>query len=133
MLVYLDTVIAVYFIEGAPPFQQRARDHLAALESAGARFAVSDLVELESLVVPMRNNNAVRIDEFRAFLTGPNVTRLPIQTAAYKRATRIRADLNYKLADALQLSIAVEGNCDRFLTNDLRLGRYTDIPIEVLP
>jgi predicted nucleic acid-binding protein len=37
------------------------------------------------------------------------------------------------LADSLHLAAAVEGGCDRFLTNDARLSRFPDIPVEVLP
>lgn len=43
MLYFLDTNIVIYAVEGLPAFQQRARNHIAALESAGHRFVVSDL------------------------------------------------------------------------------------------
>ena len=35
MLYYLDTVIVIYAVEGIPADQQRALNHLAALEQAG--------------------------------------------------------------------------------------------------
>jgi hypothetical protein len=35
MLVYLDTVICIYAVEGAPPFQARAGARLAAMQAAG--------------------------------------------------------------------------------------------------
>ncbi|HJT34291.1 MAG TPA: hypothetical protein VJ783_19765 [Pirellulales bacterium] len=40
---------------------------------------------------------------------------------------------NFKLGDSLHLATAVEGGCDRFLTNDNRLSHFTDIVVEVLP
>ena len=43
MLYYLDTNIVIYAVEGQSPFQQRARNHIAALEAAGHRFVVGDL------------------------------------------------------------------------------------------
>ncbi len=45
----------------------------------------------------------------------------------------MRADLGFKTPDALHLAAAIEGGCDRFLTNDARLSRCTDIAVEVLP
>jgi hypothetical protein len=42
MLYYLDSNIVIYAVEGQPPFQQRARNHIAALESAGHRFVISE-------------------------------------------------------------------------------------------
>ena len=48
-MVYLDTCIAVYAVEGQPPFQQRAQAHITSLQAAGERFAVSDLTKLDAL------------------------------------------------------------------------------------
>jgi predicted nucleic acid-binding protein len=45
----------------------------------------------------------------------------------------MRADLNFKTPDALHLAAAIEGGCARFLTNDTRLNRCSDIVVEVLP
>jgi predicted nucleic acid-binding protein len=48
------------------------------------------------------------------------------------RAAQLRADLNLKTPDALHLAAAIEAGCDRVLTNDNRLSKCTDIPVEVL-
>jgi hypothetical protein len=45
MLVYLDTVVCIYAVEGAPAFQVRARARLATMRAAGDRPAISDLIE----------------------------------------------------------------------------------------
>jgi hypothetical protein len=42
VLYYLDTVIVIYAVEGNPADQQRALNHLAALEQASHRFAISE-------------------------------------------------------------------------------------------
>ena len=47
MLIYLDTVIVIYTIEGAPAFQARAVARLAAANAAGDSIATSDLTRLE--------------------------------------------------------------------------------------
>jgi hypothetical protein len=43
VLYYLDTVIVIYAVEGNPVDQQRALNHLAALEQAGHRFVISEM------------------------------------------------------------------------------------------
>src|SRR5271157_3336176 len=53
MLYFLDSNIVIYAVEGQPPFQQRTRDHIAALENAGYRFVVSELTWTECLVLPL--------------------------------------------------------------------------------
>jgi predicted nucleic acid-binding protein len=133
MLVYLDTVICIYAVEGTPAFQARARARLAAMRSAGDQPAISDLTWLECRVKPIRLGDAVALADMEAFLTGSDVVRLPMPTAVYERACRIRAVQNYKLADALHLAAAVEGGCGLFSTNDSRLSAFPDITVEVLP
>ncbi len=133
MLVYLDTVICIYAVEGLPSFQLRARARLALMQAAGDRPAVSDLTWLECRVKPIRLGDAKSLKDMEAFLNGSDVVRVPLPTPVYDRACRIRAVYNFKLADALHLAAAVEAGCGVFLTNDLRLAGFPDIPVEVLP
>jgi predicted nucleic acid-binding protein len=133
MLVYLDTVICIYAIEGLPSFQARARARLATMRAGGDQPAISDLTWLEGRVKPIRIGDATALADMEAFLTASDVVRVPMPTAVYERACRIRAVRNYKLADALHLAAAVEGVCGLFLTNDHRLSSFPDMPVEVLP
>lgn len=133
MWVYLDSVICIYAVEGAPSFQARARARLASMAVAGDQPAVSDLTWLECRVKPIRLGDAVALADMEAFLTGSDVVRLPMPTAVYERACRIRAVHKYMLADALHLAASIEGGCGLFLTNDHRLSSFPDIPVEVLP
>lgn len=133
MLVYLDTVICIYAVEGSPSFQTRARARLATMRAAGDQPASSDLTWLECRVKPIRLSDATALADMEAFLTASDVVRVPMPTAVYERACRIRAVHNYKLADALHLAAAVESGCGLFLTNDNRLSSFPDIPVEVLP
>jgi predicted nucleic acid-binding protein len=132
MLIYLDSVVCIYAVEGAPSFQALARGRLAAMRAAGDRPAVSDLTWLECRVKPIRTGDALALADLEAFLTAADVVRLPLPTGVYERACRARAIHNYKLADAIHLAAAVEGGCGVFLTNDRRLSAFPDIPVEVL-
>jgi predicted nucleic acid-binding protein len=132
MLIYLDSVICIYAVEGAPTFQAAARTRLAAMRTAGDQPAISDLTWLECRVKPIRMGDAVSLSDIEAFLTASDVVRVPMPTAVYERACRIRALHNLKLADALHLAASVAGGCGVFLTNDYRLRAFPDLPIEVL-
>jgi uncharacterized protein len=133
MLVYLDTVICIYAVEGAVSFQARARGRLATMRAAGDQPAVSDLTWLEGRVKPLRLNDVVALAAIEAFLTAGDMIRVPMPFPVYERACRIRAIHNYRLADAIHLAAAVESGCGAFLTNDLRLTAFPDISVEVLP
>ena len=130
MLYYLDTVIVIYAIEGAPAFQARANARLAAANAAGDNVATSDLTRLECLVQPLRNNNVVLQSDYAQFLDKTKV--LPLTPAVYDKAAQIRAAHKYPLADSLHLAAAMLGQCDRFLTNDVRLASFHGITVEIL-
>lgn len=133
MVVYLDTVICIYAVEGAPAFQARARARLAALRGASDQPAISDLTWLECRVKPIRLGDTAAQADIEAFLTASDVIRVPMPSAVYERACGVRALHNFTLADALHLAAAVESGCGLFLTNDRRLSSFPDIPVEVLP
>ncbi len=72
MLYYLDTNIVIYAVEGEPAFQQRARNHIAALEAAGHRFVVSELTWTERLVLPLRAGDGPLLLGYQRFFLGPH-------------------------------------------------------------
>ena len=132
MRVYLDTVIVIYLVEGLPSFQSRAQDHLAALTAAGHRVAVSDLTRLECRIKPVRLRDAALLADFDTFLDAGTVAKVPLTSAVYDLATHIRAVHRFGLADSLHLAAALESGCGAFLTNDARLARFPDLPVQVL-
>jgi len=144
VLYYLDTVIVIYAVEGNPDDQQRALNHLAALEQAGHRFAISELTRTECSVPVFGPDGAQRLTDFHRFFHGPNLRTLGLTASICARAGAIRGGhahpaippappRRYGLADALHLAAAIEHGCDVFLTNDDQLADFPDITIERLP
>jgi uncharacterized protein len=144
VLYYLDIVIVIYAVEGNPSDQQRALNHLAALEQAGHRFAINELTLTECLVPVLGPGSGQRMSDFFRFFRGPNLRMLGLTAATYVRASAIRGGHTYPavppaqpkrygLADALHLSAAIESGCDVFLTNDNQLANFPDITVEELP
>ena len=144
MLYYLDTVIVIYAVEGYPADQQRALNHLAALEQAGHRFAINELTLTECLVPVLGPGGGQRLSDFFRFFNGPNLRTLGLTASTYARASAIRGGHTYPanppaqpkrygLADALHLATAIEFGCDVFLANDSQLANFPDITVEELP
>jgi predicted nucleic acid-binding protein len=133
MLYYLDSNIVIYAVEGQPPLQQRARNHIALLEAAGHRFVVSELTWTECLVFPLRTGNGPLLLDYQRFFLGPHLTTVPLTAAVHQRAAIIRGTQNHGLADSLHLAAAVEYRLDRFLSNDQRLAGFPDVTLELLP
>jgi predicted nucleic acid-binding protein len=133
MILFLDTNVVIYFIENTPGFGPRAEAWIDQHRQAGHVFAVSDLVRMEARVMPTRSGDAALLALFARFFALADVRVLPLTAAVCDRATQIRATLNFKTPDSIQLAAAIVHGCDRFLTADGRLNWCKDIPVDVLP
>lgn len=81
MLVYLDTVICIYAIEGALTLQSRARSKLVTMARQGDLPAISDLTWLECRVKPIRLGDTVAQAEMEAFPTASDAIGLGCDTS----------------------------------------------------
>lgn len=139
MLTYLDTCILIYWVEGPAPFDTRVRTHVATLQAAGHRFAISELNRLECLVKPLALNDGPLLLDYERIFLARNVTLVPLAAPVFERAASIRAGhtyLNgrrYSVPDSMHLAAAVQAGCTSLLTNDARLANFTDIHVDVLP
>jgi predicted nucleic acid-binding protein len=132
MIVFLDTNIVIYVVEGHPVFGPRARVRLASAQAAGDVLMISDLTRMECLVGPLRSGNAALEAQFRTFFAAAGVQVVPITAAVCDRAAHLRATTSFKPMDALHLAAAVEHGASVFLTNDTRLSSFTGLTVEVL-
>lgn len=116
--VYLDACTVIYFVEAHPRFGHVITQ---ALELAQAQqIAISPLVEMECLVVPLREHNAPLVRRYEIFLD--QYIRLSMPDEVYRRAAELRARYGLKTPDALHLATAQYHNCSALWTNDDRLN-----------
>jgi len=139
MLVYLDACIAIYTVEGPPSFLQRAKTHVALLESRGCSFVVSHLTRLECLIKPLRLRDGQLLLDYEAFFNSPKIRTVGLSSAAFQRAAAIRArgiatgGRKISVADSLHVAAAIESGCSAITTNDARLANVAGIAIDILP
>lgn len=132
MIVYLDSVVVIYAVQGPAPFRQRALDRRARSRDDRNEFRVSDLTWLECRVKPLRLRHSDVLRDLDDFFTQSDLVQVELPFPVYERAAEIRAVHRYGLADSLHLAAAIHFGCDVFLTNDRRLDGFTDLPAEVL-
>jgi uncharacterized protein len=133
VLIYLDTCIVIYIIQQPAGFGPRATKRLAAALHAGDKLVVSDLTRLECRAKPLAAGDAVQLNDFDQFFTTEVEPIVLLTTAVCDRATLIRGQYRFQTPDSIHLAAAVESGCQVFLTNDLRLARFTALTVEVLP
>lgn len=132
MIVCLDTNVVVYLVETDPVWTPKADARVAAFSAAGDELAVCDAAVLECLIGPLKSGDAATEAGYRAFLAGPAVRSLAVSRSTWERAAVLGAKWNFKPMDSLHLATAIEHGCGLFLTADARLGRCTDVAVEVL-
>jgi len=121
--VYLDSCIVIYLVEEHLDYGPRLATILADLSKDTEIFLqLSDLTELECLVLPLRQKNQPVLDKYRAWFESVEI--LSLGREVFRRAAQLRADfVSLKTPDAIHLATAQQYACDQLWTNDDRLHR----------
>ena len=119
--VYFDACVAIYLVEQNQTFAPLIETRLAEqAQTTEVVIQVSELTEMECLVMPLRKNNQPLLDKFRRWFDEVEV--LPIEREVFRRAAQLRANFTgLKTPDALHLATALHHGSDEFWTNDNRL------------
>lgn len=118
---YLDACIVIYYVQQHPRYVDSITRAILPSGLAKPRLAVSDLTRLECRIFPMLRNDARLLSVYDAFFALPSVHHVPMDTAVFDLATRLRAQHRLKTPDALHLAAAIRFGCDEFWTQDTRL------------
>ena len=87
----------------------------------------------EVLTKPKKVGDTKTESEYRDLLLhSRNFRLILIDSTVAERAADLRARHNLRTPDALQLSAALEINCQAFLTNDIQLKRVTELRVLIL-
>ncbi|MGE0543340.1 MAG: type II toxin-antitoxin system VapC family toxin [Dehalococcoidia bacterium] len=128
--LFLDTAPLIYLVERNPRYFDVVLSIFDRIDDGQVAGVTSPVTLAECLVVPYRiqspNLRQLYIDQIVA---GSNTTFVTIDDTVAKRAADLRARHNLRLADALQVSIALLAGCDALLTNDTTFRRVADLRI----
>ena len=131
--IFLDTAPVIYFVEKNPDYLEKSQAVFSRLDEGKFTAVVSPITLSECLVVPYRLEKAEVAQVFTDLLVNSeSVLFYPIDEVTADKAADLRARYNLTLTDSFQLAVAIQAECDAFLTNDTDLKRVTEIPIIVL-
>lgn len=120
MRSYFDSCIAIYLVEERDMYCEVIEQKL--LDLPPHEICVSNLVEMECLIIPFRLEDEVLVEKFNSWFA--SVETLGITAAVFRKAARLRANFpSLKTPDALHLATAQYHNCDELWTNDGRLDK----------
>jgi predicted nucleic acid-binding protein len=132
-VIFLDTAPVIYFVEQNPEFGSKVQEVFERLDEGKLTAVVSPITLAECLVLPYKQKKPDIAQVFTELhANSESVLFYPIDEVVADKAADLRARYNLTLTDAFQLAIAIQAECDAFLTNDADLKRVKEIPVLVL-
>ena len=120
--VALDTPVFIYFIEEHERYLPVVEPVFEAIDSGSLEAVTSGLTLMETLVQPYRLGDRRLAERYEALLTSSRGLELiDLSPAVLRTAAELRAELDVKAPDALQLAAAIHADCSTLVTNDRRL------------
>lgn len=128
--IFLDTAPIIYLVERHTRYFEAIRPVFNRFDAEEAMAVVTPVTLAECLVHPLRNQDDRLADAFNVILSSGHPTLMVDLDAIVGRlAASLRVQYGVTLTDALQLTAAIEAECDLFLTNDRRLQRVVEITV----
>ena len=131
--IALDTSVFIYQLGANPKYIAYTDSIFLWLERAGSAAVTSTITMTELLVLPYREGNQQRANDFYGLLsTYPNLEWIAPNLEIAKVAARIRAQHRLHTPDALLAATAVFSQATALITNDRIFERVSDIETLVL-
>lgn len=118
--IYFDSCVAIYLVEERELYSQKLETIISSLPPFVT--CISPLVEMECLILPIREADTSSIEKFNQWFD--SVNSLTVTPEVFQASAQLRADFpGLKTPDAIHLATALNHNCDEFWTNDDRLDK----------
>lgn len=131
-IIYIDTSVVIYTVEGNPDYYSLLQPLWLKFQTGELEIISSELILMETLVVPLRNANNALIANYEQLLLSSEMRLLPISQTILRQAATLRATTNLKTPDAVHAATALSINCTQFITNDKGFRNVSGLPVVVL-
>ena len=125
--IFWDANIAIYIIEGYPPFDTKLKELVRRVERGEVQPVMSELALAEVLVLPVREEKLEVVQRYEdLFAPGSRVEVIPVSRGVLRESARLRAmHRSLRLPDAIHAATSLLIGCDTFLSHD---GRFQGVP-----
>ena len=134
--IALDTSPIIYFVEANPQYTSLATLIFQKISQGNLLGFTSTITLTEVLAFPFYKQLPDLQEKYRQLLLeSKNISLVPIHPGVAITAASLRAkykENNLRTPDALQLAMAIETNCQAFITNDKRLHVIQELDVIVL-
>jgi predicted nucleic acid-binding protein len=122
-LVYWDTMLFAYLLEGHQEFKGRVAQIARRMEERGDTLCTSAFAVGGMLAGPCKAQRWDEVSKLREFFRSPELRLLDFTLSTAEIFAEIRGRGGISSGDAIHLACAAEARVDLFLTHDKRLAR----------
>lgn len=130
--VYVDTAVLIYTLEVNTDYFDLLKPLWIKFQAQEIELISSELILMEVLVLPLRNNDESLISDYEQLLLNSSMQLVPIEQAILRQAANLRATNSIKTPDAIHAATAMAANCDLFITNDRGFRNLSNLPVVIL-
>jgi predicted nucleic acid-binding protein len=131
--VYADALIFIYSVEKHPVYAATLRPLWEAVARGELEVLSSELTLMETLIGPLKQQDAALETDYEDFFVSPGIRLLPITSAILRAAANLRATLqSLRTPDAIQAATGHSSGCSLFITNDHIFRRIPGLPVVIL-
>jgi len=131
-VIYIDTPVVIYSVEWNPDYYSLLQPLWLKFQTGEIQIISSELILMETLVLPLKNNDTFLLNAYEELLLSENMQLVPINQSILRQAANIRATTNLKTPDAIHAATALSVNCNQFLTNDKGFRNVPSLPVIIL-
>ena len=131
--VYVDAQAVIYSVERHPVYAPLLRPLWTAASTSSTQVVASELLLLETLVAPYKNNDVALADDYERLFTMPGIRLVEISRDILRDAARLRSTTtSLRTPDAIHAATARHVGCTLFVTNDKGFRRVPALPVVIL-
>ena len=130
--IYIDTAIAIYSVEWNPEYFSLLQPLWLKFQTQEIELVSSELILMETLVLPLRNKDIGLIDAYEELLLSEPMNLISVNQSILRLAANLRATTNLKTPNVIHAATAISVNCDLFLTNDQGFLNLANLPVVIL-
>ncbi|MFN6473224.1 MAG: type II toxin-antitoxin system VapC family toxin [Nostoc sp. SerVER01] len=131
-VIYIDTPVVIYSVEWNPDYYSLLQPLWLKFQTGEIQIISSELILMETLVLPLKNNDTFLLNAYEELLLSENMQLVPINQSILRQAANIRATTNLKTPDAIHAATALSVNCNQFITNDKGFRNVPGLPVIIL-
>ena len=130
--IYIDTAVAIYSVEWNSEYFELLQPLWLKFQTGEIELVSSELILMETLVLPLRNEDSLLINAYEDLLLSEPVQLIPIDQSILRQAANLRATNSLKTPDAIHAATAMAANCDLLITNDNGFRNLAELPVVIL-